>query len=115
MVSGNLLAAFKQRLRGGPYQVYVSDLKLRIQAVDAFFYPDVMVSCDPRDHAASQYIEHPTLLAEVLSESTAAFDRGDKSVAYRTLVSLRGVCAGGYPVRSGGDLSAHTGGRLALS
>jgi Uma2 family endonuclease len=89
VVSGNLYAAFRQRLRGGPCQAYVSDLKLRVEAVDAFFYPDVMVSCEPRDHAAVQFIEHPILIVEVLSESTAAFDRGDKFAAYRTLPSLQ--------------------------
>ena len=89
VVSGNLYAAFKQRLRGGPCQAYISDLKLRVEAADAFFYPDVMVSCDPRDHAASQFIAHPALIVEVLSESTAAFDRGDKFAAYRTLSSLQ--------------------------
>lgn len=89
VVSGNLYAAFKQRLRGGPCQAYISDLKLRVDAADAFFYPDVVVSCDARDHAASQFISHPTLIVEVLSESTAAFDRGDKFAAYRSLASLR--------------------------
>ncbi|KAB2928084.1 MAG: Uma2 family endonuclease [Candidatus Contendobacter sp.] len=89
VVSGNLAAAFKQRLRGGPCQAYVADLKVRVEAADAFFYPDVVVSCDPRDHAASQFIAHPTLIVEVLSESTAAFDRGNKFAAYRTLPSLR--------------------------
>jgi Uma2 family endonuclease len=89
VVSGNLYAAFKQRLRGGPCQAYVADLKLRVETVDAFFYPDVMVSCDSRDHAAAQFIEHPTLIVEVLSESTAAFDRGDKFAAYRKLSSLQ--------------------------
>ena len=89
VVALNLAAAFKQRLRGGPCQAYVSDLKLRVEAADAFFYPDVMVSCDPRDHAASQFIAHPTLIVEVLSHSTAAFDRGDKFAAYRTLPSLQ--------------------------
>lgn len=89
VVSGNLYAAFKQRLRGGPCQAYIADLKLRVEAVEAFFYPDVMVSCDPRDHAASQFIENPILIVEVLSDSTAAFDRGGKFAAYRTLPSLR--------------------------
>ena len=77
VVALNLAAAFKQRLRGGPCQAYVSDLKLRVESVDAFFYPDVMVSCEPRDHATDQFIAHPILIVEVLSESTAAFDRGD--------------------------------------
>ena len=85
----NLATALKQRLRGGPCQAYVSDLKLRVEAANAFLYPDVMVSCDPRDHAAELYIEHPSLIAEVLSDSTVAFDRGDKFAAYRTLPALQ--------------------------
>ncbi|MCU0836213.1 MAG: Uma2 family endonuclease [Chromatiaceae bacterium] len=89
VVALNLVTAFKQRLRGGPCQAYVSDLKLRVEAADAFFYPNVMVSCDPRDHAAGQFVEHPSLIVEVLSESTEAFDRGEKFAAYRTLPSLR--------------------------
>lgn len=88
VVAGNLFATLKQRLRGGPCQAYISDLKLRVPAVDAFFYPDVMVSCDARDHGAGRFLEHPTLILEVLSDSTAAFDRGDKFAAYRTLPSL---------------------------
>jgi len=89
VVALNLAAAFKLRLRGGPFQVYVSDLKLRVESVDAFFYPDVMVSCESRDHAADQFLAHPILIVEVLSESTAAFDRGDKFAAYRSLPSLQ--------------------------
>jgi Uma2 family endonuclease len=88
VVTLNLASALKQRLRGGPCQAYVSDLNLRIEAADAFFYPDVMVSCDQRDHDASLFIAHPTLIVEVLSDSTAAYDRGDKFAAYRTLPSL---------------------------
>jgi Uma2 family endonuclease len=89
VVALNLAAVFKQRLRGGPCQAYVSDLKLRVEAADAFFCPDVVVSCELRDHAADQFIEHPILIVEVLSESTAAFDRGDKFAAYRSLASLQ--------------------------
>jgi len=89
VVAGNLYAAFKLRLRGGPCQAYISDLKLRVESADAFFYPDVVVSCDARDQVASQFIAYPILIVEVLSESTAAFDRGDKFAAYRTLPSLQ--------------------------
>jgi Uma2 family endonuclease len=89
VVAGNIYAALKQRLRGGPCQAYVADLKLRVAAADAFFYPDVMVSCDARDHAADRYLEYPLLVVEVLSESTAAFDRGNKFAAYRLLPSLQ--------------------------
>lgn len=89
VVSGNVFAAFKERLRGGPCQAYVSDLKLRVAAADAFFYPDVMVSCDQSDQSATLFIRQPILIVEVLSESTEAFDRGDKFAAYRSLDSLQ--------------------------
>jgi Uma2 family endonuclease len=99
LVSGNLYAALKQRLRGGPCQAYISDLKLRVEAADAFFYPDLMVSCDPEDQAAEMFLARPILIAEVLSESTAASDRGDKFAAYRTLPSLREYVLVDIPAR----------------
>ena len=99
VASGNLYAAFKQKLRGGPCQAYISDLKLRVEAVDAFFYPDLMVSCDPADQAAEMFLARPILIAEVLSESTAASDRGDKFAAYRSLPSLREYVLVDIPAR----------------
>jgi len=89
LVALNLASALKQRLRGGPCRAYVSDMKLRVAAADAFFYPDVMVSCDARDLAAEHFLEHPTLIIEVLSSGTEAFDRGTKAAAYRMLAALR--------------------------
>jgi len=83
---GSLL---RQRLKGSPCQAFVADMKLRVDAVDAYFYPDVMVTCDPRDRSAETAIAHPCLVIEVLSDSTAAFDRGQKFAAYRRLESLR--------------------------
>jgi len=88
-VSLNLASAFKNRLRGTPCRAYMADMKLRVEAADAGFYPDVMVSCDRRDHAAELFLSHPTLLVEVLSDSTAAYDRGDKFADYRKLESLK--------------------------
>jgi len=89
LVALNLASALKQRLRGGPCRAYVSDMKLCVAAADAFFYPDVMVSCDGRDFDAEHFLEHPTLIIEVLSSGTEAFDRGAKAAAYRLLPSLR--------------------------
>ncbi len=88
-VSLNLAAALKGHLRGGACRVYMADMKLRVEAADASFYPDVMVTCDRRDHAADRELRHAMLVVEVLSESTAAYDRGDKFADYRKLDSLR--------------------------
>jgi Uma2 family endonuclease len=89
VVSLNIAAAFKQALRGSGCQTYIADMKLRVEAADAFFYPDVMVSCSAQDRRAGLYLSEPKLIVEVLSDSTAAFDRGGKFAAYRNLPSLQ--------------------------
>lgn len=89
VASLNIASALKQRLRGTPCRAYIADMKLRIESADAFFYPDVMVSCHAGDLTNQQYIANPTLVVEVLSDSTADYDRGGKFVAYRKLDSLK--------------------------
>ena len=64
-------------------------MKLQVAAADAFFYPDVMVCCSAADAADLLVKRDPVLLVEVLSPATAAYDRGDKFVAYRKLPGLR--------------------------
>ena len=65
-------------------------MKLQVASADASFYPDVFVSCDPRDRTEDAELvqRHPKLVVEVLSDSTAAFDRGRKFEAYRSLDTL---------------------------
>ena len=48
-----------------------------------------MVSCHPDDRKAEQFLSHPCLIVEMVSETTAAFDRGAEFLAYRSLESLR--------------------------
>ena len=76
--------------RGGPCQVYSSDMKLRVEtAIDTrFYYPDVLVTCNPNDDD-ELYKVAPCLLAEVLSPSTESVDRREKLLAYRVIPSLR--------------------------
>jgi Uma2 family endonuclease len=45
-ISGNVFVALREHLRGGPCRTFIADMKLRVDATDAFFYPDVMVTCD---------------------------------------------------------------------
>jgi Uma2 family endonuclease len=84
----NLASALLQHLRGSGCRVYISDMKARIEATNCYYYPDIMVTCDPRDKETTLYKKHPKLIIEVLSDSTEAFDRGDKFADYRTLASL---------------------------
>lgn len=88
-VSGNLYMALRQHLAGSGCRVYASDLKLQVAAADAFFYPDLMVTCSAADLADRLVKREPVLVVEVLSPSTEAFDRGDKFAHYRRLPSLR--------------------------
>lgn len=64
-------------------EVFNSDCRVKIVETNDYTYPDVSVSCDPRDRATPQYITYPCLIAEVLSDSTEAYDRGNKFFRYR--------------------------------
>ncbi len=87
-VAGNLYMALRQHLRGSPCHAYGSDVKLRVEAADCFYYPDLMVTCSASDLADRLIKREPVLVVEVLSPSTAAFDRGDKFADYRQLPAL---------------------------
>ena len=89
VVAGNCFAALRQCLRGTPCRAYIADMQLEVAQADAVFYPDVMVSCHPEDLAAERVLHHPRVIVEVLSDSTAAYDRGGKFAAYRMLESLQ--------------------------
>ena len=89
VVALNIAGALRQRLRGTPCRAYIADMQLEVAQADAVFYPDVMVSCHPEDLAAERVLHHPRVIVEVLSDSTAAYDRGGKFAAYRMLESLQ--------------------------
>lgn len=88
-VALNLASLLKAHLRGGPCRVYISDMKLRVEASNSYFYPDVFVTCDARDRADEACKRFPSLVIEVLSERTANYDRGEKFAVYRQLESLQ--------------------------
>lgn len=80
-----------QLLEGGPCHWFGSDTRVRVRATGLATYPDVTVICgdverDPDDRNAAV---NPTLLVEVSSESTEAYDRGEKAEHYRRIPSLR--------------------------
>ena len=87
-VAGNLYIALRQHLRGSLCRVYGSDVKLQVESLGSFFYPDLMVTCSAVDAADRLIKREPVLVVEVLSASTAAYDRGDKFASYRQLASL---------------------------
>ncbi|NJL52283.1 MAG: Uma2 family endonuclease [Hydrococcus sp. SU_1_0] len=82
-IASNLNFILKSHLRGGGCQVLNSDARVNIVESNDFVYPDVSVACDDRDRTAVQAIKYPCLVVEVLSPSTANYDRGDKFRMYR--------------------------------
>ena len=88
-VSMNLAFALRQHLSGSPCRTFMSDMRLHVAAANSYFYPDVLVTCSALDLASPLVKTEPKLIAEVLSPSTAAYDRGLKFSHYRSLASLQ--------------------------
>jgi Uma2 family endonuclease len=88
-VASNIIFILKGHLRGGGCQVGNSDCRVNIFETKDYVYPDVSVTCDDRDRTAIQAIQYPCLIIEVLSPSTASYDRGDKFRLYRRNPSLQ--------------------------
>ncbi len=86
-----VLFALERRLEGRPCQPFPSDLRVKVVATGAATYPDVTVVCgsvetDAEDPGA---VTNPTVIVEVLSDSTEAYDRGDKFEHYRQIPTLQ--------------------------
>jgi Uma2 family endonuclease len=88
LIAGNLHSALNLRLPDR-CQVFTADMKVRIQTAEreVFYYPDVLVSCDPADREP-YFRERPCLIAEVLSPQTARLDRFEKFLFYQQLDAL---------------------------
>jgi Uma2 family endonuclease len=88
-LSMNLAFALRNHLQNTPCRVQMSDgkVRLRLGGEDVFYYPDVMVVCDPRDR--DRYFKRfPKAIIEVLSEGTEAIDRREKFLSYRQIETL---------------------------
>lgn len=88
-IASNIIFIVKGHLRGGGCQVGNSDCRVNILETNDYVYPDVSVTCEDSDRTATQAIQYPCLIVEVLSPSTANYDRGDKFRLYRRNPSLQ--------------------------
>src|SRR5574337_353702 len=84
----NLFRQLGNRLEGSPCRVFGESMKIQI-ADDTILYPDIFVTCDQADLATDMIFHSPTLVIEVLSPSTQAYDRSQKFALYRRLASLK--------------------------
>jgi len=91
-ICGNIYASLLAHLRGSGCKTFIADMKVKIAVAqntsDFFYYPDVMVTCDPGD-TEKYYKSSPCLIVEVLSPGTQALDRREKRLNYQSLESLR--------------------------
>ena len=84
----NFASVLLAHLRGKGCKITISDAKVTIKS-GKYYYPDVVVSCDERDRFSRDFLQYPTLIAEVLSPTTEARDRGIKQQNYMLIDTLQ--------------------------
>jgi len=91
LIVTNIVSELREQLRKSPCEVYPSDMRVKVAKSGLFTYPDVIVACGEPQFLDDKQdtLLNPTLLVEVLSTSTASYDRGFKTARYRLLPSLR--------------------------
>lgn len=90
LVAGNVFAALHIQLRNRPCEIYPSDMRVKVSPTGLYTYPDVVIVCGEPvfDDEQKDTLVNPKVLVEVLSKSTASYDRGEKFENYRKLKSL---------------------------
>jgi Uma2 family endonuclease len=88
-ISTNLVALLRPALRGKRCGLYSADMKVAVPDVPVIRYPDIVVTCDPRDLEDVLITRFPVLLVEIVSASTETLDRGAKFAEYRTIPSVQ--------------------------
>ena len=90
LIGGNTYALLWTHLRRGPCTAFNSDMKVRVSATGLYTYPDISVVCGEVQYTDGykDMIDNPTVIVEVLSPSTEAYDRGEKLVHYQSLPTL---------------------------
>ena len=91
LVAMNVGGVLYNQLRSRSCEAYPSDMRVRVSATCLYTYPDVVVVCGKPQFADNEMdtLVNPTVLVEVLSPSTEAYDRGRKFEHYRKIESLR--------------------------
>jgi len=90
LIGANLAREFGNRLKGHRCIAYNSELRVKVEATGLYTYPDLSVVCGPPELLDNEMdtLLNPSLIAEVLSDSTEAYDRGKKFEHYRQIATL---------------------------
>src|SRR5437588_10225707 len=84
LIVGNIVGELSLQLKGHPYEVYPSDMRVKVSATGLYTYPDIMIVYG-EPHLEDQRRDtllNPVVIFEVLSESTESYDRGAKFAHY---------------------------------
>jgi Uma2 family endonuclease len=89
-ISSNLVRIIGNQVLNKPCSVYSSDMRVKCEVTKKYSYPDVVVSCENENFEDEEEdtLLNPVLIIEVLSDSTEAYDRGDKFFHYRQIDSF---------------------------
>ncbi len=92
IITLNIASRLRSLLRGNACNVFMSDMKVKLKAANQnkiiFYYPDVLITCNPEDRD-KYFVNYPSVIFEVLSPSTEVSDRREKLVNYQTIGSLQ--------------------------
>ncbi len=88
-IAGNLFSVLHAHLRGTTCEPFMNDMKVKIppQFANIYYYPDVVVACEPTDNA-DHFSDQPAIIVEVLSPDTERTDRREKALAYRQIPTV---------------------------
>ena len=87
----NIITLLGNHLKGKACRPFGSDLRIQIPSNSLYTYPDVVIVCEEPKFADKEFdtILNPSVIVEILSTSTASYDRGDKFALYRKISSLK--------------------------
>ncbi len=91
LITGNIFNGLYNQLVNRECMTFSSEMRVKANPITSYFYPDVTVVCDdPRfEDDVFDTLLNPTVIVEVLSPSTAAYDKGEKFESYKQIVSLQ--------------------------
>jgi Uma2 family endonuclease len=87
LLISRIIQKFTNHLEDTPCNTFSSDMKVRIDDGNKYFYPDVVVACE-KENDDSYFINSPRIIIEVLSKSTRKFDKDLKRKIYQTIPTL---------------------------
>ena len=92
VIALNIAADLRSQLKKRPCETYINDMRVKALNANNYYYPDIAVVCGTPQFAEDAYMDtllNPSVIIEVLSPSTEAYDRGEKFARYRKIDSLQ--------------------------